>query len=267
MGNLVRETPYSEITATLEKLDQLGVRRDDLVKLRQQPRLARTAAALLMGGLKAISTEELDEDVKPALKVDKRMQLKLGKLLTVAIYDAGLGEDQIAEVLQGWDTLRAWLTHGIMGLIPPLVVHTELQLGVDGNTPVSEQVEMLIASGVLKRSNYGGARFTDFPDPTLPRTSNYYLVHPKRDVDFEEAQGLIRNTGYVGASLRELCAFIRLTQASTYKEFNGVTAFGTLHESYVLFIFAENNTWELWTRAAGFSHDSLFLVKELRSST
>ena len=34
MGNLLRETPYSEISAALETLDRLGVTRNDLASLR-----------------------------------------------------------------------------------------------------------------------------------------------------------------------------------------------------------------------------------------
>ena len=50
MGELVRETPYSEITATMEVLDKLGVRRDHLARMRSESALADGVAALLIRG-------------------------------------------------------------------------------------------------------------------------------------------------------------------------------------------------------------------------
>lgn len=41
MGNLVKETPYSEITATLEVLDRYGVNRDDLTRIRSNHGFAK----------------------------------------------------------------------------------------------------------------------------------------------------------------------------------------------------------------------------------
>ena len=41
MGNLIKETPYSEITATLEVLDRLGIRRKNLSRLRSEADYAK----------------------------------------------------------------------------------------------------------------------------------------------------------------------------------------------------------------------------------
>lgn len=49
MGNLVKETPYSEITATLELLDANGVTREHLALLRKNRAKAMTVAHLIMG--------------------------------------------------------------------------------------------------------------------------------------------------------------------------------------------------------------------------
>ncbi len=47
MGSLMKQTPYSEITATLEVLDALGVKRDDLWRLRRDGALAELVARQL----------------------------------------------------------------------------------------------------------------------------------------------------------------------------------------------------------------------------
>lgn len=47
MGNLTKETPHSEITATLELLDSLGLKRDDLKKLRSNKLQARGVVNLI----------------------------------------------------------------------------------------------------------------------------------------------------------------------------------------------------------------------------
>jgi len=48
MGNLVKETPFSEITATLEVLDAWGVTREDLTFLRKSRTLAKKIAEMIM---------------------------------------------------------------------------------------------------------------------------------------------------------------------------------------------------------------------------
>lgn len=57
MGELVRETPYSEITATLEVLDNLGVRRGHLGRIRSERDLAKDVAALLIGNSVQIKSD------------------------------------------------------------------------------------------------------------------------------------------------------------------------------------------------------------------
>lgn len=49
MGNLIKETPYSEITATLEVLDRHGVSREHFVNLRKDAELAKKIADLIVG--------------------------------------------------------------------------------------------------------------------------------------------------------------------------------------------------------------------------
>lgn len=49
MGELLRETPISEVTATLEVLDRLGIRRGDLTRMRRSTRVAESIAGLLRG--------------------------------------------------------------------------------------------------------------------------------------------------------------------------------------------------------------------------
>ena len=51
MGNLVKETPLSEITATLEILSQHGIGRRHLTKLRSDPGFIEQVAKALLGGL------------------------------------------------------------------------------------------------------------------------------------------------------------------------------------------------------------------------
>jgi len=54
MGNLVKSTPYSEVTATLESLDAQGVTREGLKALRSNPPLARAVTALIMAGIQYV---------------------------------------------------------------------------------------------------------------------------------------------------------------------------------------------------------------------
>ena len=60
MGNLVRETPYSEITATLEVLDRFHIEREHLARLRSDNDYAkRVAEFMLRGGLDASIHQKL----------------------------------------------------------------------------------------------------------------------------------------------------------------------------------------------------------------
>jgi hypothetical protein len=75
MGSLITETPYSEITATLEILDHHGVGRDSLRKFRAAPTdVQRCVAAILReaDSVTAISTtiEKLTAKVPPILVFD-----------------------------------------------------------------------------------------------------------------------------------------------------------------------------------------------------
>ncbi len=51
MGNLIKETPYSEITATLEVLDKLGVERRHLQRIRVLPELAERVVKAMQSEL------------------------------------------------------------------------------------------------------------------------------------------------------------------------------------------------------------------------
>lgn len=55
MGNLITETPYSEITATMELLDRLGVNRDDLKRFRKSATRIKTEVAKLIKGQGAVT--------------------------------------------------------------------------------------------------------------------------------------------------------------------------------------------------------------------
>jgi hypothetical protein len=50
MGSLIKETPYSEITATLEVLDRFHVTRDHLVRLRSDQDYAKYVAESMLAG-------------------------------------------------------------------------------------------------------------------------------------------------------------------------------------------------------------------------
>jgi len=50
MGNLVKETPYSEITATLEVLDKLGIKREHLIDLRSDSEFAKRVVEVIRKG-------------------------------------------------------------------------------------------------------------------------------------------------------------------------------------------------------------------------
>jgi hypothetical protein len=50
MGNLVKETPYSEVTATLETLDRFGIEREHLARLRSDADCAKRVAECIRGG-------------------------------------------------------------------------------------------------------------------------------------------------------------------------------------------------------------------------
>lgn len=65
MGSLMSSTPYSEVTATLEVLDHLGVRRENLARVRSERAHAkRVAQAFHLGGeLGATATVEIARDI------------------------------------------------------------------------------------------------------------------------------------------------------------------------------------------------------------
>jgi len=64
MGNLITETPYSEITATMELLDRLGVGRDDLKRFRKSSSRVKVEVAKLIKGQGA-GTNVIDCDADP----------------------------------------------------------------------------------------------------------------------------------------------------------------------------------------------------------
>lgn len=64
MGNLITETPYSEITATMELLDRLGVGRDDLKRFRKSSSRVKAEVAKLIKGQGA-GTNVIDCDADP----------------------------------------------------------------------------------------------------------------------------------------------------------------------------------------------------------
>lgn len=64
MGNLVTETPYSEVTATMELLDRLGVGREDLKRFRKSTSGVKAEVAKLIKG-NATSGHIIDCDADP----------------------------------------------------------------------------------------------------------------------------------------------------------------------------------------------------------
>jgi hypothetical protein len=64
MGNLITETPYSEITATMELLDRLGVGRDDLKRFRKSSSRVKAEVAKLIKG-QGTGTNVIDCDADP----------------------------------------------------------------------------------------------------------------------------------------------------------------------------------------------------------
>ena len=64
MGNLITETPYSEITATMEVLDRLGVGRDDLKRFRKSSSRVKAEVAKLIKGT-AMNGTIIDCDADP----------------------------------------------------------------------------------------------------------------------------------------------------------------------------------------------------------
>lgn len=64
MGNLITETPYSEITATMELLDRLGVDRNDLKRFRKSPNRVKAEVAKLIKGT-AMNGTIIDCDAAP----------------------------------------------------------------------------------------------------------------------------------------------------------------------------------------------------------
>ena len=78
MGSLITETPYSEITATLEILDRCGVGRDDLKKFRRASRFVQMEVMRLM---------KHSETKAPSFPVWKTITLGLHKH-KAALYEA-----------------------------------------------------------------------------------------------------------------------------------------------------------------------------------
>lgn len=55
MGNLVKETPYSEVTATLEVFEQHGITRDHLKRVRSQSDYAKRVCDIMLGSTLVVS--------------------------------------------------------------------------------------------------------------------------------------------------------------------------------------------------------------------
>jgi hypothetical protein len=66
MGNLITETPYSEVTATMELLDRLGIARDDLKRFRKSSSRVKAEVAKLIKG-QGVGTNVIDCDADPFL--------------------------------------------------------------------------------------------------------------------------------------------------------------------------------------------------------
>lgn len=64
MGNLITETPYSEVTATMELLDRLGVGREDLKRFRKSSSRLKAEVAKLIKGT-GTSGHIIDCDAAP----------------------------------------------------------------------------------------------------------------------------------------------------------------------------------------------------------
>src|SRR3989344_6007829 len=64
MGNLITETPYSEVTATMELLDRLGVGREDLKRFRKSSSRVKAEVAKLIKG-NSTSGNIIDCDADP----------------------------------------------------------------------------------------------------------------------------------------------------------------------------------------------------------
>lgn len=64
MGSLITETPHSEVTATLELLDRLGVSRDDLKRFRKSSSRVKAEVAKLIKG-NGTSGQVIDCDADP----------------------------------------------------------------------------------------------------------------------------------------------------------------------------------------------------------
>jgi hypothetical protein len=67
MGNLITETPYSEITATMELFDLLGVGREDLKRFRKSSTREQVEVAKLIKGQGAMV---IDCDAQPSVPDD-----------------------------------------------------------------------------------------------------------------------------------------------------------------------------------------------------
>ena len=76
MGKLITETPYSEITATMELLDSFGVSREDLTRFRKASwELKTRVAGLIIHGVSHSAT----------ISVDYNMPLKA--MIVSGLYD------------------------------------------------------------------------------------------------------------------------------------------------------------------------------------
>ena len=64
MGNLITETPYSEVTATMELLDRLGIGRDDLKRFRKSSTRVKAEVAKLIKG-QGTDANVIDCDADP----------------------------------------------------------------------------------------------------------------------------------------------------------------------------------------------------------
>lgn len=100
MGNLVKETPYSEITATLEVLDKHGVTREDLKALRSNLSLVQQVVAAIKQMALQIYTVTVNHNL-PLAEMIKACQLDWANKDIIENYFpiTGTGQEEVELVL------------------------------------------------------------------------------------------------------------------------------------------------------------------------
>ncbi len=122
MGSLISETPYSEITATLEVLDHLGVRRDDLRKFRAASKgVQGQIAHIFQNADYATQISVVSEGVKPKKLLEPVARFdafSMAKFVAAEHFRVDIGRKAKVQITFLWDNFSMYFVPKIEEDVP-----------------------------------------------------------------------------------------------------------------------------------------------------